>query len=310
MTKHRGMRILAAAAAAAVLLDGGACALAAPSDAQKCEALKHAAIARFAQCRSKADATHAKTLDATRRSTAYANCASKLDDAYVKAEAAYPGDCPTESDRAAVEGFVEACTETTRDWTSGALDAPLVFGRFAATGQTSCASTTGAPIACAGTGQDGELLRGAALSFTDNGDGTITDQNTGLTWEALSDDGGIHDKDATYSWDDAVLVKIATLNAQSFAGHDDWRLPNVRELQSIVSYATYGPAVQAAFHSGCSTGCALPSCSCTPSSGPAWSSTTHPGALGYAWTVSFGDGQQSAYGKLGPLGVRAVRGGN
>jgi hypothetical protein len=36
---------------------------------------------------------------------------------------------------------------------------------------------------------------GAALSYTDNDDGTVTDHNTGLMWEKKDDSGGIHDKD-------------------------------------------------------------------------------------------------------------------
>ena len=51
-----------------------------------------------------------------------------------------------------------------------------------------------------GTGSDGDLQKGASRSFTDNGDGTITDNTTGLMWEKKSDDGSIHDKDNTYTW--------------------------------------------------------------------------------------------------------------
>jgi hypothetical protein len=40
-------------------------------------------------------------------------------------------------------------------------------------------------------------------AYVDNGDGTITDSKTGLMWEKLSDDGSIHDWDATYTWADA-----------------------------------------------------------------------------------------------------------
>ena len=47
----------------------------------------------------------------------------------------------------------------------------------------------GTVIPCAGTGQDGDIQAGATLSYTDNGDGTITDNNTGLMWEKKSDDG-------------------------------------------------------------------------------------------------------------------------
>jgi len=41
---------------------------------------------------------------------------------------------------------------------------------------------------------------GATLSYTDNGDGTITDNNTRLMWEKKDDSGGIHDQDNGYTW--------------------------------------------------------------------------------------------------------------
>ena len=54
--------------------------------------------------------------------------------------------------------------------------------RFPATGQTTCWNGSGVAIPCAGTGQDGDTRAGATLSYTDNGDGTITDNNTKLVW--------------------------------------------------------------------------------------------------------------------------------
>ena len=88
-----------------------------------------------------------------------------------------------------------------------------------------------------GTGSDGDLQKGAARSFTDNGDGTITDNMTGLMWEKKSDDGTIHDKDNTYTWGltsspytmngTMVTTFLAALNGGGgFAGHTDWRIPN------------------------------------------------------------------------------------
>ncbi len=97
------------------------------------------------------------------------------------------------------------------------------------TGQTTCWDGTGAVVPCAGTGTDGELLRGLTRSYVDNADGTVTDLRTGLTWEKLSDDDSIHDKDTRYPWLEG-FGKIATLNTEAFAGHTDWRMPNVNEL--------------------------------------------------------------------------------
>ena len=79
--------------------------------------------------------------------------------------------------------------------------------------------------------------------FVDNGDGTITDRNTGLMWQR--DDSG-----SGMNWNDA-LIHAEQLN---FAGHDDWRLPNVKELQSILDYSrspqtTNSPAIDPIFNS-------------------------------------------------------------
>src|SRR5207245_6844069 len=52
-----------------------------------------------------------------------------------------------------------------------------------ATGQTTCWDSNGNVIPCAGTGQDGELRKGAPLAYVDHGNGTVTDLNTGLVWE-------------------------------------------------------------------------------------------------------------------------------
>ncbi len=63
----------------------------------------------------------------------------------------------------------------------------------------------------------------------DNGDGTVTDLATGLMWSR--DDSG-----KGMNWADA-LAWVAARNAESYLGHADWRLPHVKELQSLVDYA-------------------------------------------------------------------------
>ena len=178
-----------------------------------------------------------------------------------------------------------------------------------ATGQTTCWNTAGSIIACAGTGHDGETQFGAALSYVDNGDGTITDVNTGLMWEKLSDDGSIHDKDTTYTWDNAFAVKIATLNSGGgFAGYTDWRVPNVKELGSIVNYQVFNPSVSPAFNTGCVAACTVTTCSCTVSS-VYWSSSSSAGNPLGAWSVSFDSGSVNSGLKTTNRFVRAVRGG-
>jgi len=70
--------------------------------------------------------------------------------------------------------------------------------------------------------------------FRDNGDGTVADRATGLVW-SRADSGRGMDWRAALAW-------VETRNAEKHLGHDDWRLPNAKELQSIVDY-TRAPAV-------------------------------------------------------------------
>jgi hypothetical protein len=169
--------------------------------------------------------------------------------------------CPTSGDQAAIGLFVTEHTDDVATALSGGGIAPR--GQRLQTGQTICYDSTNAVIPCAATGQDGELQKGLAVSFTDNGDGTISDNHTGLMWEKLSDDGSIHDVHNTYDWVEAVAVKIATLNATMFAGYADWRLPNISELQTLASYSGADPPVHPPFSSGCVAGCSVVTCSCT-----------------------------------------------
>ena len=122
------------------------------------------------------------------------------------------------------------------------LCTPKSTGGVLQTGQTACYDAAGAVInPCANTGQDGEFKKGTARSYTDNLDGTITDNSTGLVWEKLTNDATIHNKDDVYTWANA-FNKIAALNAANFAGYHDWRLPNINELHSLIDYGKTFPA--------------------------------------------------------------------
>jgi hypothetical protein len=74
-------------------------------------------------------------------------------------------------------------------------------------------------------------VRGAAYGvndFVDNGDSTITDRATGLMWTQGDSGGGL-------DWPEA-LAWVQSRNAENYLGHNDWRLPNAKELQGIVDY--------------------------------------------------------------------------
>jgi hypothetical protein len=77
-----------------------------------------------------------------------------------------------------------------------------------------------------------QLVRGnlgyGINGFVDNGDGTVTDGATGLMW--AQDDSG-----EGMSWE-VALGYVEDRNAEAYLGYDDWRLPNAKELQSIVDY--------------------------------------------------------------------------
>ncbi|CAK0762548.1 hypothetical protein CCP4SC76_3690028 [Gammaproteobacteria bacterium] len=52
----------------------------------------------------------------------------------------------------------------------------------------------------------------------------VRDNVTGLMWEVKTADGGLHDKDKTYTWDNAPSY-VAAVNTAGLCGYDDWRLP-------------------------------------------------------------------------------------
>ena len=284
---------------------------AAVTQAQQCEAAVDKASAGYAKGRLDVEAKAAMgSLAGTKLTEAFEKCSVKFSDAFSKALAKHgAGNCSTtaESD---FEAYLDQWSDGVATAAGGGVLSAVCGAPLLVTGQTTCWNEAGAVISCAGTGQDGESQTGVPFAYIDNGDGTITDSNTGLVWEKLSDDGSINDQDTLYNWTEAVSIKIAALNSGAgYAGHSDWRLPNRRELDSIVNLENVNPSTSPAFDTSCVLGCTSLTCSCTISS-VYWSSSTYARSPTNAWGVDFYDGDTYAKSKTFNYYVRAVRGGS
>ncbi|MHB1351039.1 MAG: Lcl domain-containing protein [Desulfobulbaceae bacterium] len=178
------------------------------------------------------------------------------------------------------------------------------------TGQTACYNSSGGLVACAGTGQDADLLAGTAWPdprFTDNGDGTVIDNLTGLIWLQNANCAG-----GTRDWPTA-LADVADLNATGTMNSNDcgdtsnggsqqtdWRLPNSKELLSLIDFAHFNP--------GLPTGYATFFPTVVPY-GDYWTSTTSSRTLSTAWEVLMWDGYTYTRSKGNNYYVWPVRGG-
>ncbi|MBU2501286.1 DUF1566 domain-containing protein [bacterium] len=113
-------------------------------------------------------------------------------------------------------------------------------------------------------------------AFVDNGDGTVTDEATGLMW--AQDDSGAA-APGGMNWERA-LAWVAGQNAAGYLGHDDWRLPDVKELQSIVDYSRSPSSSGSAAIDPIFQATAITSEAGETDHAFYWSSTTHANAMG------------------------------
>ncbi len=160
------------------------------------------------------------------------------------------------------------------------------------TGQLTCHDTEGRAVPCVGSGQDGETCAGLpwpAPRFHADGD-LVLDRLTGLIWTL---DANLAEYPLT--WPEA-LEQVAHWNAAHLLGHADWRLPNRRELRSLVSHQTRRPA--------------LPKPHPFSNVFPAWywSSTTATISPAHAWYVDMDGGRMFYGGKDQSFLVWPVRG--
>ncbi len=146
-------------------------------------------------------------------------------------------------------------------------------------------------------GADGHLRMGVTWPtprFIDNNNGTVTDRLTGLIWLKNA-------YDIPKNWQESLSAAAAvadgnhSLTDGSKAG--DWRMPNIRELQSLVDYSAVNPAL--------------------PAVNPFvmvlydnyWSSTTSASGATNCWGVNFSTGDLSTLNKSIPYYLWCVRGG-
>jgi hypothetical protein len=123
--------------------------------------------------------------------------------------------------------------------------------------------------------------------------GVVIDDISGLMWQDdYADNGNIKESD----W----IRAIEYCENLTLGNYNDWRLPNIRELGSIVDYAKYDPAINEVFQNmaqGDYYGIKY------------WTSTTSQSYTSQAWYVDFKNGIRNEYSKSTKLHVRCVRSG-
>ena len=158
----------------------------------------------------------------------------------------------------------------------------------AQTGQTSCYDLDVNIISCEGSGQDGEYQSGVPLPnprFTDNLDGTVTDNLTGLIWVKDHACAFLNDPDAVPArnpdWqmalDQISLLGDGNCGLSDGSQPGDWIMPNVNQLMSLYNWGNmlFGTPFEHPFEDF---------------GGSYWSSTTFPSEVSEAWGVQFGVG--------------------
>jgi hypothetical protein len=123
-------------------------------------------------------------------------------------------------------------------------------------------------------------------NYTDNGDGTVTDVSTGLMWQQ-------DDSSESMNWEEA----LAYCDGLNLGGYTDWRLPNKKELRSLVDYSRYNPAINSTYFPNTNTASWY------------WSSTTSASGTSLAWIMDFNGGYDSNDFRDDYSYARAVRGG-
>lgn len=156
-------------------------------------------------------------------------------------------------------------------------------------------------LACTGLLSALPLLAAAcpgqvAALYTDHGNGSITDKQTGLMWQqcSIGTDAVLCSGTATdYSWQQALAV-VQSINSNAPAGHNNWRLPSVAELNTLADTACHAPAINAGMFPATLTA-------------QYWTASPSAADGSKAWVVDFTDGSSSAISKISERPIRLVR---
>lgn len=141
------------------------------------------------------------------------------------------------------------------------------------------------------------------VRFQDNGDGTVTDLYHGLVWkrcvEGLSGTDCSNGVAAAFNWQEALLSVESINAAGGYAGYTDWRLPNIKELASLVEVQCISPAINKTV---------FPASQSDTLSLDHWSSTHHVHWMDDSWVVNFDVGSVYHKSRQSTALVRLVRG--
>ena len=170
-----------------------------------------------------------------------------------------------------------------------------------------------APVACSSAGaialsgagkQDGMLADVNPMSYSSVGsyskEECVKDNVTGLMWEGKTASGTRAGSNTYTNYGDGragdASAYVAAVNAQGLCGFNDWRLPTVDELQSIVDYSKPypGPTINSTWFPNMA-------------SSHYWSSSPVAGSISDSWGVHFGHGLVISYTRSNPHQVRLVR---
>jgi hypothetical protein len=126
----------------------------------------------------------------------------------------------------------------------------------------------------------------------------VTDKNTGLMWR-ICVEGKTGDQCETgtavnASWGEALIYASNTNEGKSLDGYKDWRLPNIRELNSLVEVQCANPTINSRIFPN------------TPAT-HIWTSSPYGTLDFYSWYVDFSNGETNTDDRLNAKGIRLVR---